>query len=105
MTNPNSKSIPAPIEYSQSFKDALRKLGDQTGIIPASWEEKHLFRLFVPRVDFDGVEAQRKRLHERCKRLESALQWYAAMHRAEDYINDNGDRAIEALCSDSEEKK
>lgn len=26
-----------------------------------------------------------------------ALEWYAGMHRAEDYLSDNGERAIKAL--------
>ena len=28
-----------------------------------------------------------------------ALRWYAAPHRPEDYLNDNGDRAIAALAA------
>lgn len=110
----------APIEYSQSFKDAVKSLESMSWHLTGSGIEE-LFRLFVPRVDFDGVEAERRRLHERCKRLEIAAAPFANLdieHKtgrpdSEPVfgINDtsfnlgNIRRLRQALRSDSEDKK
>ncbi len=58
-------------------------------------------------VDWKGIQAALSEHDALCEnnsqllaeneRLRAALEWYAAMHRPEDYLNDNGDRAIEAL--------
>lgn len=68
------RKMSAPIEYSQSFKDARWQLEKATHYILTDEETGRLFELFVPRVDFEGVESERRRLHERCNRLEIELQ-------------------------------
>lgn len=63
-----------PAEYSQSFKDGLKALNKKCGFDQQPEFVETLFEHFVPRKDFDGVEALRRELHERCKQLEIMLE-------------------------------
>lgn len=68
------------VEYSQSFKDAVLEFERKTNIYMMGEEERQLFRLFVPRKDFNGVEALRRELNERCKQLEIQLEQERKSH-------------------------
>lgn len=49
-------------------------------------------------------EIIQKAINEACKPLVDALKWYGEMrHRPEDWLNDNGDIAAEALAAHKRE--